>query len=395
MSSMQLAVVDSIEIEAPTPGLSDFQVAWGGAYEQADAAMGRLWAKLRAEWLAAYKSVATRRAYATATEQWLDFLVTQVGADGRIVQPWAVDAGHVRTWLRGLEGAGLSAATINQRLAACSSWYSFIINERHLVNGIERSAFFDAAGNTRQNPFHAHNIQRPEAVPFRQAHPLSLRQIGQVLGTCNQKTLSGARAHAFLLTTFLTGWRVAEVTSMQWGRIRPHRSVAGKFVYEWRGKGDKTSSDALPGVAYHAILHYLRVAGRIPAGTLVQPGVDNEYIRGHEFVWQVISDRASLNLLQFGGEEVELESERHFSPQTANRILRTALGRAGLPVSHRIHDLRHSLAHAHYQEFKDVKAVQMLLHHSSSAVTDRYLQELADPIDTHSEVLYQQMLGLG
>lgn len=371
---------------------TDLSLIWNGAFAQAEAAMTRLWAKLRAEWLRTYKSKATRRTYETATDQWLDYLSTQLDPNGQPVQPWAIDAGHVRGWLQTLEAAASAPATINQRLAACSSWYSFVINERHLVDGIERSAFFDAAGNTRANPFHAHNIQRPEATAFRQARPLTTDQIGRILATCNQETINGSRNFALILTTFLTGWRVAEAISMEWGRIEQHRSLPGRYTYNWKGKGGKTNRDALPAPAYHAILHHLRQTGRIPAGTLIEPGVDNDYIRPPEYIFTPLDDRAAANLTQFKTGD-KLDPDRHISPQSANRILRSALKKAGLPVNHRIHDLRHSLAHAHYETFKDVKAVQMLLHHSSSAVTDRYLKELSDPIDTHGENLYQQVMS--
>ena len=399
MSQLSSQTTTMVTIARPqaTP---DFGVVWNGAFAQTEADMRRLWDKLRAEWIASFKSQATRRAYTTATEQWLDFLATQTNQVGESVQPWAVDASHVRTWLRLLQ-EDHSPATANQRLAACSSWYSFVINERHLVDGRERTAFFDADGVTRANPFQANNIARPETVAYREAKPLTLGQMQRVLNTCNKETVNGARNYALLFTAFLTGWRVAELVGMQWGRIRPHRTQAGEFVYEWTGKGAKTANDALPAAAYAAILHYLRLAGRIPAGTLVQPGADSEFIRGHQFVFTPLDDQALGNLDQFRREPTgkrakgrveEMDGERHISPQTANRVLRSALKQAGLPVTHRFHDLRHTLAHAHHAAFKDIRATQLLLHHSSPTTTIKYLTSMTDPVDTHSATIVQQML---
>lgn len=395
--SSQTTTIVTIARPQATP---DFGVVWNSAFAQSEADMLRLWAKLRGEWIGSFRSQATRRAYTTATEQWLDFLATQVNGAGECVQPWAVDAGHVRTWL-GLLGESHSPATVNQRLAACSSFYSFVINERHLVDGRERSAFFDADGVTRANPFQANNIARPETVAYREARPLTLGQMQRVLNTCNRETVNGARNYALLFTAFLTGWRVAELVGMQWGRIRPHRTQAGEFVYEWAGKGGKTANDALPAGAYHAILHYLRVAGRVPAGTLIQPGADSEFVRGHEFVFTPLDDQALGNLDQFRREPRgkrakvdvgEMDGGRHISPQTANRVLRSALKAAGLPVHHRFHDLRHTLAHAHHQAFRDIHATQKLLHHSSPNTTIKYLTSMTDPVDTHSATIVQQML---
>lgn len=396
---------------------NDLALIFNGAYNQAQAAMERIWARLREDWLRSFKSPNTRRAYRRATDNWLDFLATQLTSDGTVLMPWLVEARHVRGWIDHLNHADLSPATINQRLAACSSWYSFITNERHLINGIERTVFLDANGNPRQNPFHANNVQRPDVTPYRQAHPLSVGAIGQMLAGINTATRSGARNHALLLTIFLTGWRVQEALNMTWGRIRPSRTQPGAYIYQWSGKGDKTATDPLPNRAYHAIIHYLKHDGRWAPNTDsgLDASDDTSHIQPHHHIWQPLATHGLANLRH--GDNTSPPSHNPaataaapgaarkqtrpaggergpISAQTANRILRTALRNAGIknPAQYRIHDLRHSLAHAHYQEFRDLRAVQQLLHHASSAVTDRYLQEINDPIDTHSEILYQKLL---
>ena len=150
---------EMVQVETP------FETVWWGAYVGADEQLRRLWARLRDEWLrdkfGISQSRHTRRSYETASNQWLDFLAGQRHRDGRPVQPWEVTGVHVRAWVEALEGKGLAAATINQRLAACSSFYRFVIDEVHLVDGVERTAFFDAEGRTRANPFRTGNVRRP------------------------------------------------------------------------------------------------------------------------------------------------------------------------------------------------------------------------------------------
>src|SRR3990167_8218007 len=140
--STQLTVLD---YNSPSP-TNLWEAGWGlwhVAPDQADASMLNLWYRLRDQWLSMQDSDATRRSYATGTIQWLAWLSDQN------VRPWAVTTAHVRAWQSWLEAAGNAPASIGQRLSAASSWYQFVINEVHMVDGIERSAFFDANGSTR------------------------------------------------------------------------------------------------------------------------------------------------------------------------------------------------------------------------------------------------------
>ncbi|HHH41651.1 MAG TPA: hypothetical protein ENK56_06565, partial [Chloroflexi bacterium] len=344
--------------------------------------------RLRDEWLKAKESRSgsrhTRRAYEKATNDWLDFLSEQRPP----VQPWQVDTSHVRAWKEHLAERGLSANTINARLAACSSWYTFVINERHLVGGVERTAFFDAAGRTRANPFKTGNVPRERVHSYKRARPLSVRNVNALLTYLQgrQHLLTGSRNYALILTFLLTGWRNQEVVSMRWGDIRESRTQPGAYVFRWKGKGGKEGNAALPVRAYHAIVHHLRVAGRWLPG-------HPDHIADDDYIWQPLITHGLTNL----NNQKEVPQNTHISTGTALQILRRSLRAAGVDdwQEYRIHDLRHTFAHRLHATTGDLEKLRQLLHHESLGTTGIYVREvLEDPIDDWSEGLYQSMLHI-
>ncbi|HMS85080.1 MAG TPA: phage integrase N-terminal SAM-like domain-containing protein [Nitrospira sp.] len=142
-----------------------FAALFNTAYHSADEKMHVLWMALRDAWLNTKLSKSgsehTIRSYQTATVEWFDYLATQIKPDGSTVKAWEVTANHVRNWQNHLlNSRGLAPSSVNQRLAACSSFYSFVTRERGLVNEVEVTAFMDANGNNRSNPFAGSNVQR-------------------------------------------------------------------------------------------------------------------------------------------------------------------------------------------------------------------------------------------
>lgn len=343
----------------------------------------RLWYRLRDTWLdaaeAKSRSEHTRRAYAKATNLWLDWL-SEHG-----VEPWAVTSSHARGWQSWLGACGASESTVNARMSAVSSWYSFVINEVHLVDGIERTAFFDAAGRTRSNPFRVGNVRRTRIQQYGKARPLSAEALGKLFAYLveHQDTLTGSRNFALLLTYFLTASRNAEVVGLKWGDIRPSRSQPGSFIFAWRGKGGKAEDSVLPARAYHAIVHHLKMAGRW------LPGHEDD-IQDDDFVFVPLVTHGIGNL-ESGRHD--RPAVGHISPKNAVRVLQTSLRLAGVPEWHkyRIHDLRHSFAHL-YQG--DLEKLRRILHHESLATTGIYVRSLQDPADDYSEGVWQR-LGLG
>jgi len=354
------------------------------------------WIQQRDHWLDAPKgrgattSTHTRAAYAKATRDWLAFLTQHQ------LYPWEATTEHARSWMAWLQASGLSDATVALRLAAVSSWYSFVINDKHLANGIERCLFEDARGIPRENPFRANQFKRPAIDPFDKARLLPLEELQKLFRHLLDRsdTLSGARNYALLLGHATTGARSSELCCLTWGAIQPNWDQPGAYTYKWQGKGGKSAPSALPEPVYHAIVAYLKKAGRYLTG---QPagGID-----GHEYIFPPLSTNGIHNLRHTRPDADYADddyTQRHISSKNVQRIFKTSLKRAGIHDwdQYRIHDLRHTLAVMVHRNGGDIYYIKTLLHHSNIAVTEIYLRDLSRQMttDKNSAQVVQQ-LGL-
>jgi integrase len=358
-------------------------------HNQARFELRAAWAEQRDKWLQAKakKSLATHRAYADATNRFQTF----TGLDW-----WLITADHVRAWQTDMEAAGLSPATVNQRLSAVSSFYSWVIREQKLgADGVERSLFFDAHGRTRSNPFRANNLERTRPAPLSPAAPLPPEVLSHLVADINVATLIGARDAALLRTFLLTGWRNEEVLQLRWRDIRPNDRYPDEYLVEWSGKGGKADTEAFPAACYHSIIAYLKLAGRWLPGhpADIQPA---------DYIWRPLHDHGTANFRNIGDRP--LAANRHISAGQANNILRKHLRRAlrtagrtaaeaeAEAAHYHIHCLRHTFAYTAYHDCKiDLLAVSKLLHHSNIAITQRYLDHLKQPRDAHSKAIQLAM----
>lgn len=383
-----VALEHSIEV---TPAVFEgWPVAPGGVRWSVDeTALLDLWYRLREGWLDLPKgrqrqrSAHTRAAYAKASLRWFEWLA------GIGIRPWQATSTHVRGWMEWLEASGLGPASVAQQVAACSSFYSFVIREKHLVNGLERSAFEDAVARTRENPFKVGNSPRPKVDPYHKASPLAPGDLVALLGFLEGRrgTLTGSRNYALILTHLLTGARSSEICRLRVRDVRANQAQPGGFVYDWRGKGGKEARKSFPARAYHAIVAYLKLAGRW------LPGVEDGGMAPDEPIFPALFVHSVRNLPGGEGRGDDGETLGAMSSRNVQRIFQTALRGAGVANAerYRVHDLRHTLAIQHYRQFKDVKAVQVLLNHESLATTMIYLDHLEEPVDAYSEAIYQQV----
>lgn len=383
------------------------RTGFGMAFDQALAAttldsMLRDWDNARAAWLKKRKSQNTRESYETALSQWLMF----IGADPWLVderyraayaraleagvmihpddlpegmeptprlfrlEPWMASSHHVNEWIHWMRGIGKSESTIGQRLAACSSFYQYVIADARMgEDGIERTIFFDRTGRTRSNPFKNNNVDRPEITPFGKALPVPLDEVVAMMTTINTETPTGARAFAFLETCIQTGWRSAEVRRLRWCDIQPNPRHRSEYVVSWHGKGGKEQVEAFPRKAYDAIVHYLKAAGRWPV-------LDPE-----QHIWLRMQDGHVHGL--------GLEPMRpYISGSQGNAILRSCLRRglikrlgytsqaaAEEARKYHLHSLRHSHAQRYLELYEnDLYGLQLRLHHSNPNTTRIYAE---------------------
>lgn len=372
--------------------------------------MARQWDKAEDAWLAVKGeksgSADTARNYRRVLAAWKDWVALQRNDEGFPLRLWQVEARHVRAWqqwlredgrqgatLREKYGAGISETTINHHLACVSSFYSFVISEKVMVQGVEGCLFADATGATRANPFKHGNVQRAPSGDYERAQLLDFEDLGKLLRVLEEKqgTVAGARNYALVLTYLLTGYRNREVVRMQWKHIRPSRVQKDVVVYAWQGKGGKKAEEPIPEDAWYAIVHYLKLDGRWIPGLepLDQP------ISPDDYIFRPVTVHTLQHLKNVRVEK--RSANEPLSEKSALRVLRTALKNAGVrqPEKYRVHDLRHTFAVMMLEDGASETELMLQLHHSSLSTTGRYAstmrQRKTDKVNVRSRRLFQQM----
>lgn len=339
----------------PAPGLDDRR--WD------------LWLAARDDWLAAKLrktgSEATVRAYTFA---WSDLFERFLPAEyGRAIGPWEVGKAHITAWQRDLEeqvipdgqrnaGQRLAPTTVNARLAAISSYYSYCNSVFTVVDAHGREVPL-----AHHNPAHA--VQRAQTTPYDKSFALTTDQVRAMLAAINRRCLQGARDYALLLTYLYTGRRSAEIVNLRWADISAER---GRPAYKWRGKGGKVRRDELPMPAYQAILDYMHAAGRL------------DEIQPDDYIWTALSTNAERlpNVADY-------DPARHITTGMVNKIVRRRARRAGIdPDQVHTHTLRHTAAMLRRDAGDDPLIIQRFLNHSTLAVTQIYLQSREVQRDT-------------
>lgn len=363
------------------------------AYVSAETQRRLEWDRLEEDWLAfkfaKSQSENTVRNYRHALSRWKEFLATQFTEDEdgavRTVELWEATSQHVRLWQGALRGVVRSESTVNLNLSSVSSFYSFVLQEKRMVSGVEIDMMVDRLGRARENPFKTGNLRRGAVKQYGRAKKLQPWQYDALLTHLeeNQHTLIGARNHAMIRTYLHTGWRASEVLRMQWKHLRGSEKQAGTMIFEWRGKGGKTEDDLLPEDCAAAIIHYLRLAGRyIPGHT--------EGMQAEDFIFTPVR-LPDMSGFERDGRAPVVDPTKPISEKTALRVMRTALKAAGVEgfETFRLHDLRHTFARMLLLGGANLADIQAELHHSSLATTDRYVREAQaeDPEDTYSDRL--------
>lgn len=324
----------------PSVSTTEFVVAWQDAHDR---------------WLRQYAS-ATQRSYAAAYRAWLNSLQRP---------PWLATSADVVGWIETMQAGGLSAASINQRLGAVSSLYTFIIRDREVGDdGTETCLFADARGNPRANPFLSNNVRRTKRRGGKKTRPLTREQLRAMRDAINPDTRTGARDLALFECYLRTGRRLSEIARLRWCDIDED---AGTL--EWMGKGGKHATQALPVEAYNAVVAYLQADDRWPVS---DPAM---------YVFQPLTTHGVGNLNGSNGQG-------HVSPGQIGRVIKKLAKRAGLdPRMVHTHLIRHSFAHYLYDQTKDLRLVQVTLGHSQPQTTQIYLNGMQAVEDHVSQPL--------
>ena len=362
-----------------------------------------LWADAEAQWLTTggRRTENTRRAYREALGQFNRYLIEE-GVDCL----WHVTGTHVSRWVAQMENKGASKRTIAARLAACSSYYRFVIQTTVRWAGRETSLFVDARGVTRSNPFEDKLVHRPAVKPFGDAKPVPadafrwiidhLRREAGPMGSVETK-----RNLALMLTFGLSGRRIDEVISMTWGKIREGRTP-GAYTYAWPGHtpDGEPQVQVLPTIIYDAIVAYLKTDARW------RPGRKGR-IQDGDFIWRPIRTAGCANF----SNVTTLAENRHISPSSANSVLRRLLIRYYKDVAfdqglygidgrewahtqaakYTIHGLRHLFASELYKgSGYNVDLVKERLGHKSTSTTELLLRNAQEPVEDVGDLLARQ-----
>lgn len=360
-----------VEVVAPVDRAQVIRLFQAGYEESSHHLMMAAWLDLRDRWLRRYASPKTRDAYQQAFNRWYEFIGKPL---------WLVGSTDVEAWIEDMQAAKLSHATINLQLAACSSFYSFVIKSVRMgADGVERTLFFDGAGRTRSNPFRTGNVERMERKTIRNTKPLSRDQLKAMRDSCNPETRTGARDLALFECYLRSGRRLAEIVRLRWGDIKPSTERKGQYVFDWQGKGGKGGKRVFPAQAFDSIVAYLKIDGRWP---VVDDGM---------FIFRPLTDHGTANLRR--PDAAPLVENRPISAGQVNRAMKKLAGAAGMdPTQMHTHLLRHSFAFYLYRGTRDPRLVQEALDHSSLQVTQIYLESMEEPEDRTSAAL-QQALG--
>lgn len=331
------------------PGTQQRQARSVTDFDMSDEDRRLIWTRAFDMWLDQLQAENTRKAYARA---WEDF----AGSSSKADEPWRVGKYDIAVWKKELEDRGLSDATIQQRLAAVSSFYRYVGSEFTVMN------------NGREMPLHDVNpalgVKRPKVDAYDKATFLGVKEVRRLLQVLRPDSVQKLRDRALFLFYVYTGRRNSEVRTLRWGdfTMEGHR-----MMYKWRGKG-KSRKDELPPPVWSVLCEYLRQAGRLDRTQGIEPEED-------EFVFTALSDRATR--LPTVDEE---EWERYAQPlssRTVGKLLKKYARQAGLDAEKvHVHTLRHTAAYLRREAGDDVEAVSRLLNHSSIAVTQIYLHSV-------------------
>lgn len=271
--------------------------------------------RLTMEWLISFRSPATRRAYRVHLSQWLAFAAS-VGID-----PLSASRGDGSLWARWLEMPPRSSkpATVAVKLAAVSSWYTYLSDEDALP--LSR---FTATARPRLDRSHS------ETRGLTEAEARAMVATGDA-----DRSPCALRTSAMIRVMLALGPRVAEVSDLEVASLgfeRGHRTL--RIV----GKGRKARLRNLPPATAVAVDRYLVARARAAGATVAE-------LEGPLFVTssgRPVSRRYLFDLVRRIAKDAGLEQPESVTPHSLRHTFATLADERGAPISH----LQDALGHA-------------------------------------------------
>lgn len=281
-------------------------------------------------------------------ERFEEYLLTARGLSGNTVQAYVADVAHyVRTvenklaqphavienYLAALGKEGLGARSTARKLAALRCLYGWLKD----------------TGQVAENPTAL--VARPK-LPINLPKALSAPDMAKLLDAATGETAAAQRLKLMLHLLYATGLRVSELVGLTVGDVE---SSSETMLLRVRGKGEKERLVPLGQTAAQLAQSYLAST----RGRLLAPRPEDYLFAGRH--GRPLTRQRVFQLIQAAGESVGLK----LSP----------------------HHLRHTFATHLLDNDADLRAVQLMLGHSSLATTQIYTQvsgnRLADTLNKH------------
>lgn len=231
----------------------------------------------------------------------------------------------------------VAPSTYNQRIAAVSSFYRWLI---------EKGTYTDS------NP--TEQLARASVQKYAHARALNPQQVSSRLKNIDRTTPRGLRDYMLLQVALNTGRSAQELASLTWGSV----SIADENItltFE-RCKGGKTLYSTLSPQLSKALLAYLR--------TLYGERLD--LLAASTPLWMSFSDRTYGQAI--GSQTIADICESHLGVST-------------------VHTLRHTFALAMDQLGAETSTIQEQLGHESRATTNGYLDRLKKAHNPYASAL--------
>lgn len=294
----------------------------------------------------------TRRSYERAIIDFFSF--TQC-------PPNDVTTFDVAAFREHLERKGCAPATVKNRMAAVSSFYSFLVRPQ----GATKRPLVD------HNP--VAGVERPKVNAYERARKVTTEQFQRILEQIDRSTLKGKRDYAMLLFYVLCARRRSEVANLKWCDLtRDDRSATYRAVL----KGGKVTHRELPPPVWHAILDYLEHSGRTltdASPVFVATRENGRHLRRYYGV-------------------PEPDDETPITGQAVHDALKQYAAAAGIDPSRvTLHGLRHLGAQLYFEASGDVLELQRFLDHKHLSTTQIYLPTLSGDRHRHWQAMSNRL----
>lgn len=296
------------------------------------------WKQEADSWLKNLQSTKTRQAYFDCWKGFVDFVATSFADEFPLgVSPEQVSKRHVIEWKHAMEttaspktGKPVSQATMNQRLSALSSFFTWLVGR----------------GLLEANP--VDGVKRKAVSPYGKATWLDaeLKQDVQLLAAVDLASQQGLRDRAILLLMLTLAVRVGVISQLKVSSLRQQGS---KTFLTYTNKGGRVYEVETAPEAADAIFAYLQTRGPLAVDAPLFVATERG-LRGRKAAEQPLTARAVHHL-------VTVYCDRVFGK-----------GHGIHP-----HSLRHTAAQVAKEEGCSVTDISRLLKHGNLQVTTIYL----------------------